>query len=164
MGVVQNVALFSFVLIPIAVGIAVLRYRLYDIDVIINRALVSGGLTAALAVVYAVSVIGVGAVVRVVGNQENSSVAVAVSTLAVAWLFSPLRRRIQGFIDYRFYRRRYDAALTLEAFSARLRHELDMTSLHAALIDAVAGTVQPADVELWLMPVSAPGASRSAVR
>ena len=162
LGVVQNLTIFTFVLIPVAVGVAVLRYRLYDIDLIINRALVYGALTAALAVVYAIGVVGIGAVVRLMGDQEGGSLVVAVSTLAVAGLFSPLRRRIQAFIDYRFSRRRYDAARTLEAFSARLRHDLDMASLHAALLDAVASTVQPASVSVWLPP--APGAAARAYR
>ncbi|HSK90576.1 MAG TPA: hypothetical protein VK875_04615, partial [Euzebyales bacterium] len=148
----QHVVSYVFVLIPIAVGVAVLRHRLYDIDVIINRALVYTGLTLALAAVYLAGVLGLGAVVRAVSGQEHGSLPVAVSTLAVAALFAPLRRRMQALIDRRFYRRKYDAQRAVTEFADGLRDRVDLTSLHGALIATVATTIQPASVSLWLKP------------
>jgi hypothetical protein len=143
--------------IPISIGIAVLRARLFDIDVVINRTLVYGSLTAVLALVYLGGVATTQAIFRALTSQEQQpQLAVVISTLAIAALFSPLRRRIQSFIDRRFYRRKYDARKTLEDFSARLRDETDLDSLNTELITIVRETMQPARVSLWLRPDTVP--------
>ncbi len=144
-------ALLSFTLVPIAVGVAMLRYRLYDIDVVINRALVYGSVTVMLALVYFGGVTATQTLFRVLtGQEQQPQLAVVVSTLAIAALFNPLRRRIQAFIDRRFYRRKYDARKTLEDFGARLRDETDLDSLNEDLVGVVRETMQPEHVSLWL--------------
>ena len=138
---------------PIAVGIAISRYRLYEIDTLINRTLVYGALTAALAMLYLGGVATTQAIFPAfTGQEEQPQLAIVVSTLVIAALFTPLRRRIQGFIDRRFYRRKYDARRTLEAFSAKLRDETDLDALSGDLVGVVRETIQPAHVSLWLRP------------
>ncbi len=138
---------------PIAIGVAILRYRLYEIDLLINRTLVYGSLTAALGAVYFGGVATTQAIFRALtGQQEQPQLAIVISTLLIAALFNPLRRRIQGFIDRRFYRSKYDAAKTLEAFSAKLRDETDLDALSDELVGVVRETMQPAHVSLWLRP------------
>jgi cytochrome b subunit of formate dehydrogenase len=142
--------------IPVAVGIAILKHRLYDIDLIINRTLVYGVLTGILALVYFGGVAITQAIFRALTAQEQQpQLAVVLSTLVIAALFNPLRRRIQGFIDRRFYRRKYDAAKTLEAFSTKLRDETDLEALNNELVGVVRETMQPAYVSLWLRPDTA---------
>ena len=143
--------------IPIATGIALLRYRLYDIDLLINRTLVYGALTAMLVAVYFGGVTATQALFRALTGQEDQpQLTIVVSTLVIAALFNPLRRRIQSFIDRRFYRRKYDAAKTLEAFSAKLRNETDLDALSDDLVGVVRETMQPAHVSLWLRPDTPP--------
>ena len=137
--------------VPISIAIAILRSRLYDIDTIINKALVYGSLTGLLVAVYAGLIIGLQALVRGLTNQD-SSVTIVISTLAIAAIFQPLRRSLQNSIDRHFYRRKYNAARTLEAFSATLRNEVDLATLSEHLVAVVQETMQPSHVTFWLRP------------
>ncbi len=147
-GWLQQMSVSSFLLIPVAVGIAILKYRLYDIDVIINRALVYTVLTALLTLAYLALVTLLQSLFQPLTGE--STLAVATSTLAAAGLFRPARGAVQAFIDRRFYRRKYNAARTVEIFSARLRDEIDLDALTAELVAVVGDAVQPAHVSLWL--------------
>jgi len=152
--------LLALLLIALSLGLAIFRYRLYDIDLIINRTLVYSSLTVTLALVYFGLVIGLSALLRGLISQDNS-VAIVISTLAMAALFQPLRRRLQRIIDRRFYRRKYDAAKTLAAFSATLRNEVDLTELRKQLLAAVQETMQPSHVSLWLRSPAHEGKRRA---
>ena len=141
----------SITLFPVAIAVAIFRYRLYDIDVIINRALVYSALTVLLVLVYLMGVVGVQTVFRLLtGQDQQPQLAVVASTLAIAALFNPLRRRIQATIDRRFYRRKYDARKTLDNFSIRLRDETNLDQLNADLLSVVRETMQPQHASLWL--------------
>jgi hypothetical protein len=135
--------------LPVATGIAILKYRLYDIDVIVNRTLVYGSLTLVLALMYFGGILVLQRLFVALTGQQ-STLAVVVSTLVIAALFNPLRRRIQSFIDRRFYRKKYDARQTLEAFSSKLRDETDLDALRGELVGVVRETMQPAHLSLWL--------------
>jgi hypothetical protein len=147
----EDAITMSFAGIPIAIGFAVLKYRLYDIDVIINRALVYGPLSAVLVLIYVGGVVGLQAIFRAITGQE-STLAVVASTLAIAAVFNPLRRRVQSLVDRRFYRRKYDAAKTLASFSSRLREETDLDSLGDEVLGVLRETMQPEHASLWLRP------------
>ena len=139
--------------IPVSVGIAILRYRLYDIDLLINRTLVYGSLTATLVAIYLGGVATMQTLFHALtGQEQQPQLAVVVSTLVIAALFNPLRHRIQSFIDRRIYRSKYDAAKTLDTFSARLRDETDLGALSDDLVRVVKETMQPAHVSVWLRP------------
>jgi hypothetical protein len=157
-------SMMGLMFLPIAVGIAILRYRLYEIDLIINRTLVYGPLTATLALMYFGGVATAQLVLRALtGQLQQPQLAIVASTLIIAALFNPLRRRIQSFIDRRFYRSKYDARKTLEAFTAKLRDETDLQALSGELTRVVGETMQPAHVSLWLSPdTSVKGSSAGA--
>jgi hypothetical protein len=155
--VAWNLMILGFLVIPLTTAIAILRYRLYDIDRIINRTLVYGILTGILALVYSGGVTATQAVLQAFTAQEElPQLVIVASTLAIAALFSPLRRRVQSFIDRRFYRRKYDAVKTLEAFSVTLRDETDLDALNDDLVGVVRETMRPTHVSLWLRPESTP--------
>jgi FtsH-binding integral membrane protein len=139
----------GFLSLPVSAGLAVLKYRLYDIDRIINSTLVYGALTVTLVGVYVGSVVSIQYAFRAL-TGSRSPLAIVASTLLIAALFNPLRRRVQNFIDHRFYRRKYDAAKTLEAFSAKLRDETDIDALNSELLSTVRETMQPEHASLWL--------------
>jgi hypothetical protein len=141
----------GIVSLPVAVGVAILRYRLYDIDLVINRTLVYGALTAMLVAAYVGGVVVLQYLFRVLTGGE-SQLAIVASTLAIAALFNPMRRRVQGFVDRRFYREKYDAAKTLSAFSAGLKDATDLDRLRDDLVGVVRETVQPEYVSFWLRP------------
>ncbi len=147
----ETVVYGFFVLIPLSIGLAILRSRLYDIDVLINRTLVYGSLTATLVTLYFGGIVLLQRFFVFLTGQQ-STLAVVASTLLIAALFNPLRRRIQSFIDRRFYRSKYDARKTLEAFSGKLRDETDLEALNDELVGVVRETMQPAHVSLWLRP------------
>jgi hypothetical protein len=139
-------------LIPLSIGIAILRYRLWDIDTIINRALVYGSLTALLGALYAALIIGLESLAEVITKQTSQPVVLVISTLVIAALFLPVRRHIQETIDRRFYRHKYDAETILASFSATVRNEVDLTDLGQRLVEVVQETMQPEQVSLWLNP------------
>ncbi|MBA3614897.1 MAG: hypothetical protein H0W52_02035, partial [Rubrobacteraceae bacterium] len=143
------VGLLALAGLPVAAGIAILRYRLYDIDVIVNRTLVYGSLTVSLAAVYIGSVVSLQYIFRTL-TAGGSQLAVVTSTLAIAALFNPLRRRVQNLIDRRLYRRKYDAQKTLSTFSKTLREETDLEALNAEMLAVIRETMQPEHVSLWL--------------
>jgi hypothetical protein len=149
--VAYALVLIGLVCIPISMGIAITRYRLFEIDVIINRTLVYGTLSAMLVALYFVGIVVLQRVFVLLTGQQ-STLAVVASTLLIAALFNPLRRHIQSFIDRRFYRRKYDAARALQEFSAQLRDETDLEALSDDLVGVVRETMQPAHVSLWLRP------------
>jgi hypothetical protein len=140
-------------------SVAILRYRLYEIDLLINRTLVYGALTATLVALYFGGIVALQRLF-VVLTGERSTLAVVASTLLIAALFNPLRRRIQSFIDRRFYRRKYDAAKTLAEFSSKLRNETDLDTLNDELVGVARETIQPAHVSLWLRPSQEEAANR----
>ena len=142
----------GLLLIPLSLGVAVLRYRLWDIDTIINKALVYGGLSLLLAGVYLGLIVGLESLLGLVSGQASQPVVIVASTLVIAVLFQPLRHRVQAIIDRRFYRHKYDAARTLAAFSATLQNEVDLGQLSEHLLAVVQETMQPASVSLWLRP------------
>jgi hypothetical protein len=139
----------GFLSLPVSASVAILKYRLYEIDLIINRTLVYGSLTAMLVVLYVGGVVSLQYAFRAL-TGSGSQLAIVASTLLIAALFNPLRRRVQTFIDHLFYRRKYDAAKTLEGFSAKLRDETDIDTLNSELLSTVRETVQPEHVSLWL--------------
>ncbi|MGH2521014.1 MAG: hypothetical protein ACRDH2_00800 [Anaerolineales bacterium] len=148
--VVPLLTRLAFALVPLVIGFAILRYRLWDIDIIIRRTLIYGVLTSALALIYALTVVSLQGLFPLLTGQRQSELSTVLSTLAIAALFVPLRARVQDLIDRRFYRRKYDAAKTLADFSATVRDEVDVNRLTDRLVRVIEETVQPAHVSLWL--------------
>ncbi len=146
---IDDTFVLSLGLIPAAIGVAILRYHLYEIDVIIRRTLVYATLVGSLALIYLAGVYGMQAAVRSVSGQSGT-LAVTLSTLLVAAAFQPLRARIQRAVDHRFYRARYDAARTLDAFSGRLREQVDIETVSGEVLDVVRQTLQPTHATLWI--------------
>jgi len=138
---------------PLSLGVAMLRYRLWEIDTLINKALVYGLLSGLLAALYAGLILGLESLVGPVTGQEAQPVVIVVSTLVIAALFQPLRRRLQQLVDRRFYRHKYDAEKTLAAFSATLRNQVDLKQIREQLLAVVQETMQPASLSLWICPV-----------
>jgi len=158
----EDTITLSFAGVPVAIGFAVLKYRLYDIDLIINRTLVYGSLTAILLVAYLGGVTATQTLFQTfTGREDLPQLAIVVSTLVIAAMFNPLRRRVQSFIDRRFYRRKYDARKALEGFSATLRNETELDGLNAELVTVVRETMQPEHVYLWLRPDTPPKAEKA---
>ena len=162
-GVGISLIIIGLLGVPIFTGVAIARYRLYDIDFLINRTLVYGSLTVMLVALYLGGVVELQRLLSPVVGDSNGLATVA-STLAIAALFNPLRRRVQAFVDRRFYRRKYDAAKTLEAFNSRLRNETDLDDLSNDLVGVASATMQPAHVSLWLRPDPEPKARSAALR
>jgi hypothetical protein len=158
-----SLIIISLLGVPVFTGIAIVRHRLYDIDLLINRTLVYGSLTAMLVALYLGGVVELQRLLSPVVGDSNGLATVA-STLAIAALFNPLRRRVQAFVDRRFYRRKYDAAKTLEAFNSRLRNETDLDALSNDLVGVASATMQPAQVSLWLRPDPGPKARSAAFK
>jgi hypothetical protein len=158
-----SLIIISLLGVPVFTGIAIVRHRLYDIDLLINRTLVYGSLTAMLVALYLGGVVELQRLLSPVVGDSNGLATVA-STLAIAALFNPLRRRVQAFVDRRFYRRKYDAAKTLEAFNSRLRNETDLDALSNDLVGVASATMQPAHLSLWLRPDPEPKARSAALR
>jgi hypothetical protein len=155
--VLKIVFALSFLLVPLSISVAVLRSRLFDIDVLINRTLVYGVLTTLLAAVYLGGVATTQAIFQSLSGQHKlPQLAIVASTLVIAALFNPLRRRIQSFIDRRFYRSKYDARKTLEAFSAKLRDGTNLDELSDDLLGVVRESMQPSHLSLWLRPHARP--------
>ncbi len=150
----------GFLSLPVFAGVAILRYRLYDIDIIINRTLVYGPLPMMLVAVYAGDVLVLEYAFRKL-TGSGSQLSIVASTLLIAAIFDPMRRRVQDFIDHLFFRRKYDAARTLEESSAKMREETDMDALCPELLTVVRDTVQPEHVSLWLHPQSPPEHKRT---
>ncbi len=153
--VLENLSICTFALIPLAIGFGVLRYRLYDIDVIVRRTIVYAVLIAVLAILYLGGIALLGAATRALTGQ-SSALAVTVSTLVVAAAFQPLRARIQRAVEHRFYRKTYDADVAVQGFSSRLREQIELDALSQELVSTVQETVQPRTVSIWLRSVTIP--------